>query len=699
MKKIFFLLFFTLLFRNLYCQEAAIDSLKSIIAKPANDTALVNAWVDLDNLIYLSDPALDEELNKKILDFSEKKLKTELDKSLLFYYKSKQLIGLNNLGIINMYRSDNEKAKKFFDQFIVLAKELGNKQKIAAAYNNFGVLYYRQGNLIKSIEYYTKALTMTETAGDYKAMAAAMNNIGGIYKEMGDTPKALNMFRKSLAVGEKAGLNTWKAVSLSAIGEIYSELGKSDSAEILFKESLKIDLEIGNIQGVASCLANLSKFNLIKGNLELAKQKADSALTIFREIKDIRAEGLTLNILGTYYSQKGDLSNALICNKKALELLMPIGQIQEAEKAAEALYKIYKKQSDYKNAFEMKELYDRLHDTLQNEENTKAIIRQEFKYEYDKQTAIDSLKHVAEIDKKDAELKVKRQVQVTLVVGLLLILIFAGFIFNRFRVTARQNSIIESQKTVVEQKNREIVDSINYAKRLQDAILPPDKLVKEYFRESFIIYKPKDIVAGDFYWFEKKNDSILFAAADCTGHGVPGAMVSVICNNGLNRSVREYGLLNPGEILDKTREIVIQEFEKSETEVKDGMDISLCSLKGNKLSWSGANNPLWILRGEEFIEYKPNKQPIGKHSEQTNFTTHTIDLKKGDTIYLFTDGFADQFGGEKGKKFKTSNMRILLMSLQNNTMQQQKEIINSTFEDWKGSFDQVDDVCMIGIRV
>jgi serine phosphatase RsbU (regulator of sigma subunit) len=217
--------------------------------------------------------------------------------------------------------------------------------------------------------------------------------------------------------------------------------------------------------------------------------------------------------------------------------------------------------------------------------------------------------------------------------------------------------------------------------------------------ESFILYKPKDIVAGDFYWMEHRDNKVLFAAADCTGHGVPGAMVSVVCNNALNRSVREHGLTDPGKILDKTREIVIQEFEKSDEEVKDGMDIALCSLQGNTLAYAGANNPLWIVRNGEIIETKADKQPIGKFRAATPFTTHTIELEKGDTIYLFSDGYADQFGGEKGKKMKTVNFKKSLLSLQDKSMTEQKELINIAFEDWRGSLEQIDDVCVIGVRI
>jgi serine phosphatase RsbU (regulator of sigma subunit) len=308
--------------------------------------------------------------------------------------------------------------------------------------------------------------------------------------------------------------------------------------------------------------------------------------------------------------------------------------------------------------------------------------------------------------------------------GLGLVALFLVFVFNRLQVTRKQKTVIEEQKTVVEkahheleEKNKEIMDSITYAKRIQSAILPPTKLVKEYLPQSFILYKPKDIVAGDFYWMEHKNGRILFAAADCTGHGVPGAMVSVVCNNGLNRSVREHGLTEPGKILDKTREIVIQEFEKSDEEVKDGMDISLCGLdlNSNKLSWSGANNPLWIIRSTrhsgldpesqnntneyEIIEYKADKQPIGKYAEANPFTTHEMQLQKDDSIYIFTDGYQDQFGGEKGKKFKATAFRSLLLNIQDKSMEEQKTIINESFETWKGHLEQIDDVCVIGVKI
>jgi serine phosphatase RsbU (regulator of sigma subunit) len=284
------------------------------------------------------------------------------------------------------------------------------------------------------------------------------------------------------------------------------------------------------------------------------------------------------------------------------------------------------------------------------------------------------------------------------VLGLLLTFIIG---FYSMGINKEYETIIVLQKENLETKNKEITDSITYAKRIQTAILPPDLIIKKHLKDFFVLYLPKDVVAGDFYWLEHVNDIVLFAAADCTGHGVPGAMVSVVCNNALNRSVREEGLTDPGKILDRTREIVIHEFGKSNEDVKDGMDISLCALntKTLDLKWAGANNPLWFIRNGELSEIKPDKQPIGQYFNSSPFTTHTIKLQSNDVLYLSTDGYQDQFGGEKGKKFKASNLKQMLFSNHHKALAEQKNTIFESFIKWKGKNEQVDDVCIVGVKI
>jgi len=259
----------------------------------------------------------------------------------------------------------------------------------------------------------------------------------------------------------------------------------------------------------------------------------------------------------------------------------------------------------------------------------------------------------------------------------------------------------KNDEEIIKQKNKDMTDSIHYAKRLQDAILPPLSLIKQFLPESFVFYKPKDIVAGDFYWMERTGDTILIAAADCTGHGVPGALVSVVCSNALNRTVKEFHITKPGKILDKVRELVLETFEKSESNVQDGMDISLCCIntKTKEIQWSGAYNSLWYIQNGEMHEEAADKQPIGKNDKPTQFNTHDLKLQKGDTLYLFSDGFADQFGGPKGKKFNYKQMKELILLNAAKPMEEQKRKLEETLEEWKGSLEQVDDILVIGIQI
>ena len=266
---------------------------------------------------------------------------------------------------------------------------------------------------------------------------------------------------------------------------------------------------------------------------------------------------------------------------------------------------------------------------------------------------------------------------------------------------SKKNKVIHKQKNLIQEKSNEIIDSINYAKRIQTAMLPREHEIKAYFPTSFIFYKPKDIVAGDFYWLEESKGWQLFAVADCTGHGVPGAMVSIVCKNQLNQAVQKYNETDPAQILNITQKLVVHEFEKSSDKVTDGMDIALCALKGNNLKFAGANNPLWVIRkgAKDIEEYKGCKQPIGQFDYSTGFKCHEISLNKGDQFYLFSDGFAAQFGGKEGKKFKTYYFKKLLISISHENMQVQKELIKKAFEDWKNDQEQVDDICIAGVRI
>ena len=272
---------------------------------------------------------------------------------------------------------------------------------------------------------------------------------------------------------------------------------------------------------------------------------------------------------------------------------------------------------------------------------------------------------------------------------------------NQKKIIFDQKKLVEIQKHLVEEKNREILESIEYALRIQTAILPTQRIVKQYLKNSFILYKPKDIVAGDFYWMETINDLVLFAACDCTGHGVPGAMVSVVCHNALNRAVREFGLIQPAAILDKTAEIVLEYFSKSEEEIHDGMDISICALNitTKTLEWAGANNSLLLINNGQLTETKADKQCIGYNDNVRPFTNHQFNLQLDTSIYLFTDGFADQFGGQPERKLTKNKFKELLISIQHFSIQQQAKELDNFISKYKMKTEQTDDILVIGVKI
>ena len=401
------------------------------------------------------------------------------------------------------------------------------------------------------------------------------------------------------------------------------------------------------------------------------------------------------------YLDMGKFKDAEKSMKKAIVIDSSIKELNFLRVADEDMSKLYDTTGRYKEALAYYKRDMVLKDTLFSMDKNNALTRKELTFQYER-------KEADEKAKRDLKEFAQREILDSFIVGFVFMLALAFFIFRGYRHKQKANIIITQkseelmkQKELVEEKNKEILDSINYAKRLQDAILPPLNLIKQFFPEAFVLYKPKDIVAGDFYWMERTGDIIFMAAADCTGHGVPGALVSVVCSNALNRSVKELKITDSGKILDKVRELVVETFEKSESNVQDGMDISLCCInaKTKALQWSGAYNSLLYIQNGEMHEVPADKQPIGKIDNPRPFTTHKLNLLKGDILYLFTDGYADQFGGPKGKKFKYKQMEELLLRNASKSMDEQKNILEFALNEWKGSLEQVDDVLVIGIKV
>ena len=614
----------------------------------------------------------------------------------------------------------------------VLRKDLSENEKNvvllmkSGSLNNLGLIAeFQEGDLPKALDYYLKALHLFEELENKNGEAMMLNRIGTVYNSLSDTEEALNFFLKSLKIYEELGEENEIANPLNNLGSYYSGVMDYRRSLDYYLHSLRVNEKVNDVQGIGISLSNIGKLYIDMKELDKALIYFIKSVNLFKENNDKNGIALVLSNIGKIYYLQEDYTSALINAKQSFNISQEIGYPKRISISAMLLSDILIAQGNKAEALDYYKLHILMRDSISNETTKTDAIRKQSKFEYDKQKAIDD----ATYDKQlaiEQESKAKQKIVIYASAGgVTLLTFFLIFVANRLQVTRKQKCIIEEAHEELSEKNREILDSINYAKRIQSAILPADELVAKNLPDSFILYKPKAIVAGDFYWMEastgdgtrgvsnEKNTTpitqhsplILFAAADCTGHGVPGAMLSVVCHNALNRSVREFGLLDPGEILDKTREIVIDEFDKGKVEdditsyVKDGMDIALCSLSGNTLQYSGANNPLWIIRDNDIIETKADKQPIGRFRRSDLFTTHVFELQKKDIVYIFSDGYVDQFGGEKGKKFKAKAFKELLLSIQEKTMKEQKAIIDMVFEDWKGDLEQIDDVCVIGVRV
>lgn len=644
-------------------------------------------------------------------------------------------------------------SKKLKDPGLSKEEKLTYQTIMGSVINNFGFYYDDHGNIPTALLYYHKSLKIREEIGDKEGMAQSYNNIGAVYHFMEDYDQALDYYQKSLAIEKQLNDTVGMSRSYGNIGVVMELRGFTDEAMENMKEAVRLREIINDIEGMASGYINLGIMLKKMGKTDEAIEYYHKGLKLHKEIQNAKGIATTLYNLGNLHLEKGETNAAQKYLEESLYIAEKdefLGEIQDASKLLSGIYEL---KGDYKQSLKMYKLFMEMRDSIKNEEALKATIQLQAKYEYEKKSATDSIKnaeaekiHLANLEAEKAisekhktEANSQRKQKTYLFIGLGLVALFGMIMFNRFKITQRQKNIINDQKKVVEQQkfetekqkayiekqhleleetHKEISDSIKYAERLQLAILPSPEALHQHLKDGFVLFLPKDVVSGDFYWMQKIDDMVLFAAADCTGHGVPGAMVSVVCSNALNRTVKEFGITEPAAILNKTRELVIETFARSGKDVKDGMDIALCSLQNDRLIFAGANNPLWIVRKKELIpgnlidqrgtevnetfgliDFKSNKQPVGLYEGMSPFGQTEITLHQGDSIYIFTDGFADQFGGTKNKKLMYRPFKKLLLSLQDLEMNEQKEKLQEFFINWKGTHEQVDDICIIGVRV
>lgn len=693
---LFFLVFFAF---SVYGEKVRIDSLHKILKSNSNDTTIVSALVELSELYSVNKIDSLLPLCIKAIEIADKNLEKELKQEVRISFLRSKSLALNNIGYFHRSKGNMDAALDFLHKALRIRKLINDKRGIAETLSNIGYIYNIEGETQTALDYHYRCLKIRQEIADKKGQATSLNRIAGIYGNQAEAlirknenklvindklKTALDYHLKSLDIRVNLKDKSKIAESLNSIGFIYYNFAvvekkqninkftfNADKASDFFNKSLAICREIGDENGISTILNNLAKLKLTERKLWEAQQLAEKSL---------------------HHAQK-------------------VGFPESLRNASETLVKIYEAQNNKANAFDAFKVYVAMKDSITN----LKVLQKQFQIEFQKKAAEDSVKIILE-DKNYISQKLEKEqsFRLWLFIGVLIVSLFAAITYNRYKISIKQYKIIshqreavEKQRNQIELKNSEILSSIKYAKRIQSTILPSYRKINNLLPNSFILYLPKDIISGDFYFVDThdtNSNEVYFGAFDCTGHGVPGAMVSVVCFNALARSLKELGFKKPAEILDSTTEIIEENFKKNATdelEVKDGMDASLCciNLNSGTLQWSGAMNPLWIVKNNgTILEFKADKQPVGIIESRKPFTNHTIKLDKGDCIYVFTDGYCDQFGGEKGKKFRRINFKELLVSLKNSPIEEQKKILEDTFNAYKGSLEQVDDVCVFGVK-
>lgn len=596
-------------------------------------------------------------------------------------------------------RINNDSAIHYSLLSLDLVKKQGLKNKEANLLVTLGNAYFEKNNYAKALEAYIEADKKYELLNDEKGMIQTAMNMGLIYDVQNLFDKSLEQYNIALRRAKASGNKESYAACLNLLGALYYNKDKFKALKY-FEEGLEIYKYVNNKEGIITCFTNIGVIHQERGHYDKALESFKTYLDFSRKIEDPKAVAMALHNIGLVYKGQKDYPNAIIYLDSCATVAKKINAFDDLKVTYHTLHEIYREQKKFDKALVYFELSSIAEDSLLSQTQRNELIEMSTKYQTEKKEDENKILN-KEIQLKNVESS-RQQLAITLIGIILAIVGIVVFILIRQnRIKQRINSELAEKNHIIEEQHKDITDSIQYSKRIQEAIMPTMNIWEETLPNSFVLYKPKDVLSGDFYWLEKTKDTIYFAACDCTGHGVPGAMVSVICSTALNRAVKEFGLKDTGQILDKVRELVLETFEKSESNVQDGMDISICGLntKTLELKWSGANNPLWYLNNNETKEVTANKQPIGKSDNPAPFTEHKIQLAKNDIIYVFTDGYADQFGGPKGKKFKYKQLKELLMKNASKKMSEQHDILLNAFNNWKGNLEQVDDVCIIGVRV
>lgn len=563
---------------------------------------------------------------------------------------------LNNAGaVLNDAGKYQDASYKLFEA-LRIADSIKYLDMEAAILNNIGLLFYYQEEWKKSIDYYQKANQINQSIGDYQSMALIYNNVGIAYYYLEMLDSVLVNFERSLEIYVKLGDKKGQTRPLFNIGEVYSEKGEYKKALEYYERSLKLEEELGYKKGYATSLV----------------------------------------FIGEIYSEMGDFSKALAYQRKGHKILADLNLSYEVKDAYNALHQTFSKMHQYDSALYYYKAMSELRDSLYTLDKSKQINELETIYETEKKEQ--------QIALQQTKIKFKNQQTIGLSIILLLSLSLTVYAINANRQKRKANQLLAVKNRELSLRNQLITSSITYASFIQQTIFPDKETFRKAFPESFIFYKPKDIVSGDFYWIHISNGQTIVAVADCTGHGVPGAFMSILGITFLKEIIDINHITQTDAILNTLRDKIVEALHQKMgvNNSRDGLDIALCIIKPAQqtIEYSGAYIPLRIISGGEMRVFKGDKMPIGFHkTRQESFTKQLISYKPGDTLFLASDGMADQFGGPEGKKFGNTRFEEFLQQQHSYPMLQQQSALELLWNDWKKEKEQIDDVVILGLKL
>lgn len=578
-----------------------------------------------------------------------------------------------------------------------------------------GSLFADGGEYASAIDAYFKALKIYDKTKDTIGMARSNHGLGFAYQRLNKYDEVETYYEKAYELYKSKNDLANSATMTANLGGAF--LGKAmgtkekkdfDKALAYFNQAIDLLNQTGDKTTLPTVYNNLGSLYGAQENYEQSLRYFRYALAIRRELGYQFGTATTLNNLSQCYTLVGKIDSAIICVDEAYTIARSIGARQVVASSYACYADIYEAKKDFKNAFEYYRRYKLLSDSLIIDDNLRSLSDAQEKYKSVKQQK--NIELLEQAQKSNEAIIAKQEViNYIIIAGLILIAIFSLFVYREYSAKKKANAQLSMQNQVIQEKNRDITDSIQYAQTIQRALMPDEAEFSSHFRGGFVLYKPKDIVSGDFYWVTEKNNCVFFAIADCTGHGVPGGFMSMLGTSLLNEIVNERGIEAPADILEILRDkIIVSLHQRGEAgESKDGLDITLCRLdrKTLVLEYACAFNAFFVVRKgsepskKELLVSEADRMPVGFHHSSQPFTGHRMQLETGDLLYASTDGYVDQFGGEQRKKFKTPRLKELLLSISDLPLAEQKRRLDETLEAWKNGMEQTDDICLAGIVI